>query len=64
MKDRFGAIQYPGVLPEQKIINVHGRKEHEAILKDSAKCKELGLDQIYEVMVYLKRWGGWLDENI
>jgi len=44
-----------------KWINVNGRKEHEALLKDSKKCEELGLDQYYEIMVYLRRWGSWLD---
>jgi hypothetical protein len=41
---------------------VHGRQEHEAILRDAAKCKELGVDQIYEIVVYLKRWGSWLGQ--
>lgn len=44
-----------------KWVNVKGREEHEAILKSPEKCKELGLDQYYEIMVYLKRWGNWLD---
>jgi hypothetical protein len=43
-------------------IDVRGREEHEAIIKDSAKCQELGLDQYFEIMVYLNRWGGWLDD--
>jgi len=43
-----------------KDINVNGRKEHEALIKDGSKCRELGLDQIYETIVYLNRWGGWL----
>ena len=55
-------ISIPDKLPERKHINVRGRSEHEAIIKDAAWCKELGLDQSYEVMVYLKRWGGWLGE--
>ena len=55
-----GGIDPPAHLPERKQINVRGRAEHEAILKDAAWCKELGLDQIYETMVYLKRWGDWL----
>lgn len=41
-------------------VNVCGRKENEALIKDTAKCKELGLDQVYETIVYLKRWGNWL----
>lgn len=47
----------------RKTINIRGRKEHEAILKDAKKCEELGLDRAYETMIYLKRWGGWLDGN-
>jgi len=47
---------------EKLIINVKGREEHEKILKDEKKCKELGLDRYYEIMVYLKRWGSWLSE--
>ncbi len=46
-----------------RYINVNGREEHEAILRDEAKCKELGLDRTYECIVYLKRWGGWLYEE-
>lgn len=45
-----------------KLIDVNGREEHEAILKDPKKCDELGLDIYFETMVYLKRWGGWLNE--
>lgn len=44
-------------------INVNGREEHESILKDAQRCAELGLDQYYEVRMYLKRWGGWLHEQ-
>lgn len=49
-------------LSERKHINVRGREEHEAVIKDAAWCKELGLDQAYEIMIYLKRWGGWLSK--
>jgi hypothetical protein len=56
-------IDPPAEIPETKYINVNGREEHEAILRDSKRCEELGLDQMFEVMVYLKRWGGWLNEN-
>lgn len=56
-------IDLPAQLPETRWINVRGRQEHEAIIKDAAWCEELGLDQAYEVMVYLKRWGSWLDEQ-
>lgn len=46
-----------------KWVNVMGREEHEAIIKDGDWCRELGLDQAYEILVYLKRWGGWLGEK-
>lgn len=54
-------IEPPAQMLETKWINVNGRREHESILKNSEKCKELGLDQYYEIMVYLKRWGSWID---
>lgn len=57
----FEGIDPPSHIPERRTIDVKGRVEHEAVIKDSNKCKELGLDQVYEVMVYLNRWGGWLD---
>lgn len=47
---------------ERVFVNVKGREEHEAIIKDAIKCEALGLDQIYETIVYLKRWGGWLND--
>lgn len=47
-------------LPETRYINIRGRTEHEAIIKDSSWCLELGLDQSYETSKYLKRWGSWL----
>ena len=56
-------IDPPAHLPETKYINVRGREEHEAVLKDRTLCEELGLDQIYETLVYLQRWGGWLGED-
>lgn len=43
-----------------KYIDVKGREEHEAILKDENKMLALGLDPYYERITYLKRWGGWL----
>ena len=61
-KDPFGGIKPPAELPPVKWINIRGRREHEAIIKDAAWCKELGLDQMYETMIYLKRWGDWLSE--
>jgi len=48
-------------LPEVKWVNVRGRVEHEAIIRDAEWCKDLGLDQAYEIMIYLKRWGSWLE---
>lgn len=56
-------LSEPGEMPSVKYINVRGRREHEAIIKDGEWCKELGLDQVYETIVYLNRWGGWLTEN-
>ncbi len=55
-------IDPPDKRPETKWINVKGRQEHEAVIKNAALCKELGLDQIFETMVYLNRWGSWLGE--
>lgn len=49
--------------PETKYINVRGREEHEAVIKDAALCEQLGLDQYYEAIVYLKRWGSWLKKE-
>lgn len=59
----LGGIHPPAELPLRKTINVRGREEHEAVIKDAALCKELGLDQAYETMIYLKRWGAWLSNN-
>lgn len=42
-------------------INVKGREEHEAMLRDSDKMWSLGLDPAYEKIIYLKRWGSWLN---
>lgn len=53
-------IDPPSELPSIRWINVNGREEHETILRNSDKCNELGIDQLYEITVYLKRWGGWL----
>lgn len=53
-------IDPPSEMPPVKYINVRGREEHEAIIKDHDWCTELGLDQAYEIIVYLKRWGSWL----
>lgn len=62
--DGFGGIDPPAHLPPTRCINVHGREEHEAVLRDADKCKELGVDQFYETMVYLRRWGGWLRDEV
>ena len=61
--DTFGGIDPPSEKLVAEYINVNGREEHEAILKDPEKCKELGLDIYYETMVYLHRWGGWLKDQ-
>lgn len=53
----------PDALPEIRYINVRGREEHEAIVKDAKWCRELGLDAIYEKAAYLKRWGEWLTKD-
>lgn len=56
-------IHPPSELLPIKWINVSGREEHEAVLKDPVKCEELGLDQYYEMMIYLNRWGGWMTDE-
>jgi hypothetical protein len=62
--DDFGEIDPPAYELERKVINVHGRVEHESIIRDSEKCAELGLDQYYETIVYFRRWGGWLKDEV
>ena len=57
----FEVIESPSDRPETKWININGRAEHESILRDEKKMHELGLDPIYEKMVYLKRWGSWIN---
>jgi hypothetical protein len=42
-------------------INVNGREQHEAMLRDPDKTLSLGLDLMFEKTVYLKRWGSWLN---
>lgn len=56
-------IDPPAQQIQCKFIEVKGRQEHESILNDPERCKELGIDLYYERMVYLKRWGSWLDEK-
>lgn len=61
MNDDFGGIDPPAERMEPRWINVKGREEHEAMLRDSDKMWSLGLDPAYEKIVYLKRWGSWLN---
>lgn len=49
-------------LSRVKWINIRGRSEHESVIVNKTLCEELGLDQAYEIMVYLKRWGSFLSE--
>ena len=56
-------VDPPAHKPEVNYLNIRCREEHEAVIRDAKKCEELGLDQYYEKMVYLKRWGGWLNDN-
>jgi hypothetical protein len=63
LKPLSEGIDPPAHLPEIRRIDVRGREEHEAIIKDASWCKELGIDQVYETMVYLKRWGAWLAKD-
>ena len=51
----------PAEIPPTIWINVNGRQEHEALLRDSDKMRSLGLDPLFERMVYLRRWGSWLN---
>lgn len=41
-------------------IKSRKREDHEDLLRDPQKCESLGLDRLYEIIVYLKRWGCWL----
>ena len=61
MMNEFGGIDPPAERLEPKWININGREEHEAMLRDSDKMWSLGLDPAYEKIVYLKRWGSWLN---
>jgi hypothetical protein len=58
------SINPPPEIPETKWINVRGREEHEAILRDIDKMWSLGLNPTYEKMVYLRRWGSWLNGSV
>lgn len=53
----------PEKLTEPTWINVKGREEHEAMLNDTEKMISLGLDPYFEVIKYLQRWGGWLEDE-
>lgn len=59
--NQFGGIDPPPHRIERIEINVNGREEHEALLRDSDKMWSLDLDPCYEKIVYLKRWGSWLN---
>lgn len=61
--NEFGGIDPPAEQIPVNYINVNGREEHEAMLKDEEKMLSLGLDPYFERMVYLKRWGGWLHQT-
>lgn len=61
--DGFGGIDPPAHELPVKYVNVQGREEHEAMLRDHPKMISLGLDPYFETIVYLKRWGGWLNDS-
>lgn len=66
MTDEPIPLSNEGIWPAPEMIpvnyiNVNGRGEHEALLKDVEKMLSLGLDPDYERIVYLKRWGSYLD---
>lgn len=56
------AIDPPSKRIPVKSVEVYGRQQHEALLRDENKMLELGLDPFYERIVYLKRWGGYLND--
>jgi hypothetical protein len=63
--DQFGGIDPPAEQIPVKWIEVRGREEHEAILKDPEKMKSLGLDPYFETVAYLRSWdGGWLKDEV
>ncbi len=61
--DIFGGSYPPTHELSTEYIHVNGREEHESFLNDPKKCSDYGLDIAFERMVYLKRWGGFLNEN-
>jgi hypothetical protein len=56
-------IDLPPYQMKRFTIDVNGREEHESWLKDPQKCADHGIDIMYETIVYLKRWGGWLNDQ-
>lgn len=64
MDDIFGGIDPSEEVISTKYVNVRGREEHESLLRDSNKMLSLGLDPVYEKMVYLRRWGSWLNGSV
>lgn len=64
MNDEFVGLDPPGDEIPTKWINVRGREEHEALLRDSDKMWSLDLDPAYEKIVYLRRWGSWLNGSV
>ena len=61
--DSFGGIDPPAEKLEYVMVNVNGREEHEAVIRNADKCRELGVDQAFETIQYLNRWGGWLSDQ-
>jgi hypothetical protein len=68
MNDDLNELAPQGIEPSGEMIpvtyiDVNGREEHEALLRDHKKMISFGLDPCYEICVYLKRWGSWLNES-
>jgi hypothetical protein len=61
MQEELVPLDNPGEEIPVTYIEVHGRKEHEELLRDAEKMHSLNLDPVYEKMVYLTRWGNWLN---
>lgn len=58
-----GVNMHQNKISQKKINNFMSRESHEDLVKNTFKCKELGLDQHYEIMMYLKKWGNWLQKS-
>lgn len=58
--DLFGGIEPPAEKIPVTYIDVRGREEHEALLRDEQRMVSMGLDPYFERMVYLKRWGSYI----